>query len=211
VWNDEIAGLRRDLRIWLEHQLVDDAARWVPERFELAFGLPADELRDAGSTPEPVRVGRQGFLLRGSIDLVERRLDGQALRVTDHKTGKKRTTLATVVDGGRILQPVLYAVALERITGQAVVEGRLSYCTTAGQFASHVIPIDDPIRHRGLEVLEIVDRAIEHGMLAAKPGQLGAHAACEYCDFRPVCGPDEARRTARKPSIPDLDALRRMP
>ena len=142
---------------------------------------------------------------------MERRADGRSLRVTDHKTGKKRTTLATVVDGGRVLQPVLYGVALERITGEPVSEGRLSYCTTAGQFETHVIPLDDVIRRRGLEVLEIIDRAIEHGMLAAKPGHFGSHSACEYCDFRPVCGPDEPRRTLRKPSVPDLDALRRMP
>jgi hypothetical protein len=59
-------------------------------------------------------------------------------------------------------------------------------------------------------VLEIVDRAIEQGMLAARPGQFGAHSACAYCDFQAVCGRDEARRTARKPMPPDLEALRRM-
>ena len=71
--------------------------------------------------------------------------------------------------------------------------------------------MDEPSRRRGLEVLEIVDRAIEHGTLAAKPGRFGAHSACDYCDFRPVCGSDEARRTANKPAVADLDALRRMP
>ena len=59
-------------------------------------------------------------------------------------------------------------------------------------------------------MLEIIDRAVEHGTLAAKPGALGPHVACEYCDFRPVCGPDEGTRTRRKPAVPDLDALRRM-
>jgi ATP-dependent helicase/nuclease subunit B len=92
-----------------------------------------------------------------------------------------------------------------------VVEGRLSYCTTAGQFSERAITLDEHIRRRGLEVLEIVDRAIEHGMLAARPGQVAGHPACDYCDFRAVCGPDEPRRTARKPEVPDLEALRRMP
>lgn len=211
VWKDEIDGLRRDLRLWFDEMVVKDADRWVPERFELGFGLPLDDARDAASVREPVAVGPQGFRLRGSIDLVERRRDGSARRVTDHKTGKNRTTLATVVDGGRVLQPVLYAVALETLTGEPVVEGRLSYCTTAGQFTAKTIPLDDPIRRRGLEVLEIVDRAVEQGMLAAKPGQFGGHPACEYCDFRAVCGPDEPGRTRRKPDLPDLDALRRMP
>ena len=211
VWRDEIAGLRRDLYLWFDDMVVRDAAQWLPERFELAFGLPLDSARDPASMRDPVAVGEAGFRLRGSIDLVERRLVDRALRVTDHKTGKNRTTPATIVEGGRVLQPVLYAVALEAMTGERVVEGRLSYCTTAGQFSERTIALDDHIRRRGLEVLEIVDRAIEHGMLAARPGQLAGRPACDYCDFRAVCGPDEPRRTARKPEVPDLEALRRMP
>lgn len=210
VWHDELDGIRRDLRVWLDH-LAQDGREWVPERFELAFGLPHDEARDPASSTEPARVGPNGFLLRGSIDLVERRTDGKALRVTDHKTGKNRTTIATVIDGGRVLQPVLYAVALEAITGETVEEGRLSFCTAAGNFAEHRIRLDPVIRQRGLEVLEIVDRAIEHGMLAAKPGRdRNGFFACDLCDFRAVCGPEEERRTGRKPEVPDLDALRRM-
>ena len=211
VWKDEVDGLRRDLRLWLDQQLLPDAQRWLPQRFELAFGLPLDAARDAASAREPARVGAAGYLLRGSIDLVERRSDGAHLRVTDHKTGKNRTTPATIVDGGRVLQPVLYAVALEAITGQTVDEGRLSYCTAAGQFTERTIVLDEHIRRRGVEVLEIIDRAVEHGMLAAKPGAPMGHPACDYCDFRPVCGPDEPSRTRRKPAVPDLDALRRMP
>lgn len=211
VWNDEVDSLRRDLRLWFDEMVVKDAAQWVPERFELAFGLPLDAARDRASVREPVALGDAGFRLRGSIDLVERRLSDGALRVTDHKTGKNRTTPATIVDGGRVLQPVLYAAALEAMTGEPVVEGRLSYCTTAGQFTTRTIALDEHIRRRGLEVLEIVDRAIEHGTLAARPALVGGHAACEFCDFLAVCGPDEPRRTSRKPAVPDLDALRRMP
>ena len=48
-----------------------------------------------------------------------------ALRVTDHKTGRNRTTRATVVHGGRVLQPVLYGLALESLTANTVYEGRL--------------------------------------------------------------------------------------
>ena len=66
---------------------------------------------------EPARVDGR-FLLRGSIDLVERKPRTTIVRVTDHKTGKNRTTLATIVDGGRVLQPVLYGLALESLTGR---------------------------------------------------------------------------------------------
>ena len=87
---------------------------------------------------DPARVDGR-FLIRGSIDLVERRIDGRSLRVTDHKTGKNRTNLSTMVDGGRVLQPILYGMALEAATGESVEEGRLSYCTSAGNFSVHPI------------------------------------------------------------------------
>jgi RecB family exonuclease len=207
VWRDEIESMTRDLNRWLE-QLVADGRTWVPERFELAFGMAPDFQRDAASTTEPARVSER-FLLRGSIDLVERRPRTKIVRVTDHKTGKNRTSLATIVDGGRVLQPVLYGLALESLTGDMVEEGRLSFCTTAGGFSQRPIPLDVLTRRRGVEVLEIIDRAIERGTLAAKP----AREACTWCDFRPVCGPDEEHRTLRKPAqlMADLDALRKMP
>jgi CRISPR/Cas system-associated exonuclease Cas4 (RecB family) len=104
---------------------------------------------------------------------------------------------------------VLYGLALESLTNDTVEEGRLSFCTTAGQFSTHPIPLDVLTRRRGVEVLEIIDRAIERGTLAARP----ARDACTWCDFRAVCGPDEERRTLRKPAglLADLDALRKMP
>jgi ATP-dependent helicase/nuclease subunit B len=171
VWSDEMDLMARDLRAWLNH-LARDGATWTPERFELGFGLPDDEGRDPHSTKAPAIVGT-GYHLRGSIDLVERKPGTRVLRVTDHKTGKNRTNLATVVDGGRLLQPVLYSLALEQITGDTVESGRLSFCTTTGGFSEHVIPLDEATRRRGLEVLEIVDRAIERGTLAARPGRQG--------------------------------------
>ncbi|MGQ0736880.1 MAG: PD-(D/E)XK nuclease family protein, partial [Acidobacteriota bacterium] len=205
VWHDELASMARDLRGWLEG-LAEDGREWCPERFELAFGLPGDLARDPRSLPEPARVDGR-FLIRGSIDLVERRLNGRTLRVTDHKTGKNRTNLSTMVDGGRVLQPILYGMALEALSGETVEEGRLSYCTYAGQFARHRIPLDEVSRRRALEVLEVIDRAVEHGTLAANP----AEGSCRWCDFLAVCGSDEERRTRRKPVVADLDALRRLP
>jgi RecB family exonuclease len=206
VWNDEVEAMTRDLHRWLD-QLAEDGRTWVPERFEFAFGLPHDAQRDPASTPEPAKVDGR-FLLRGSIDLVERKGRSKIVRVTDHKTGKNRTNLATIVDGGKVLQPVLYGLALESLSSDLVEEGRLSYCTTAGGFSHHAIPLDILTRRRGLEVLEIVDRAIEHGTLAAKP----ARDACTYCDFTVVCGRDEVRRTSLKPAslLADLDELRKM-
>ncbi len=207
VWRDEMIALARDLRGWLD-MLVEDGKAWRPERFEFAFGLPGDVDRDARSVAEPAVVGGR-FFLRGSIDLVERRLDGSSLRVTDHKTGRNRTSMATTVDGGRVLQPLLYGLAMEAITSERVEEGRLSFCTSAGGFSVHPISLNEPNRRRAVEVLEVVDRAIEHGTLAACP----AEGACARCDFTIVCGREEEWRTGRKAAglFADLEELRRMP
>ncbi|MES1256557.1 MAG: PD-(D/E)XK nuclease family protein, partial [Acidobacteriota bacterium] len=205
VWDDEIDEIRRDLRIWVERLAADTT--WTPEYFEFSFGLN-DTGRDPRSLPEPVTLD-SGFQLRGSVDLIERRRDGTGLRVTDHKTGKNRSTPQLLVGGGTVLQPVLYSLAVEQGLGEPVEVGRLSYCTTAGGFAVHPIPIDGEARARGLEVLAIIDRAIELGRLPAAP----MPDACRWCDYRRVCGPDEARRVANKPGalLADLDALRAMP
>jgi ATP-dependent helicase/nuclease subunit B len=90
-----------------------------------------------------------------------------------------------------------------------VREGRLFYAPTAGGFAEHPIPLSAINRRAGLEALEIIDRAIELGFLPAAP----AERACTWCDFRPICGPDEPRRITRKAADPlaDLKALREMP
>jgi ATP-dependent helicase/nuclease subunit B len=207
VWYDELASIARDLRGWLEG-LVRDGREWRPERFEFAFGLQGDLNRDPRSVPDPALVDGR-FLIRGSIDLVERRLDGTSLRVTDHKTGKNRTSMATMVDGGRVLQPILYGMALEIVTGERVAEGRLSFCTATGGFRVHSIALDDVSRRRALEVLEVIDRAIEQGTLAARP----AEGACQRCDFVCVCGSGEETRTRRKQGaiFADLEALRRIP
>lgn len=204
VWRDEINELRRDLGIWVQRMAADTS--WVPAYFEFSFGL-SDDGRDARSLKDPVTIDGR-FILRGSVDLIERSADGETLRVTDHKTGKNRAKDGLIVGGGGTLQPVLYSAAIEQGLGRKVVEGRLYYCTTAGGFTHHPIVLDEYNRSQGLQVLTIIDRSIEEGFLVAAP----AERACTWCDFRPVCGPREEERVSRKAAdrIADLEALRAM-
>jgi hypothetical protein len=204
VWHDEIEEIRRDLGIWVQ-KIATDAA-WQPAYFEFSFGLN-DAGRDPRSLEQPVSVADR-FVLRGSVDLIERDAARDVLRVTDHKTGKNRSNPDLIVGGGATLQPVLYSMAIEKGLAKPVVEGRLFYATTAGGFAEHAIPINDYTRGQALQVLTIIDRAVEQGFLAPAP----ADRACTWCDFRPVCGPREEERIARKAEdkLADLEALRSM-
>jgi ATP-dependent helicase/nuclease subunit B len=203
VWQDEIASIRTDLHIWARELAASTG--WEPWLFEFGFGLPHAPERDPNSRREPVTIDGR-FILRGSVDLVERRPGTNTLRVTDHKTSKNRSEPGSVIGHGQQLQPVIYSLAVEAATGCTVESARFSYCTTAGGFTEHNVPINEPTRRMGIEALEIIDRAVELGMLPPAP----AEKACGFCDFLPVCGPNQERRARRKSreQIADLIELR---
>jgi RecB family exonuclease len=194
VWEDAMSMIRADLREWLR-RMTEDSDGWVPDRFELSFGL-ADRDRpneDPASVAYPVPVAG-GLKLRGSIDLVERRADG-VLRATDHKTGKIRASTHFVVEGGKALQPILYALALEDLLHARVESGRLYYCTSDGDYAEREVKVEDFSRGVAEKVVGIIGRALEDGFLPAAPDK----RACDWCDYRLVCGSREEIRVERKP------------
>lgn len=202
VWRDSVDGIRADLRQWLR-MVVEISKDWEPWRFELSFGLSGRDEADPHSTPDPVAL-ENGIRLRGSIDLVERNRDG-TLRATDYKTGRARADARTVVGGGEKLQPVLYALTLEKLFPESRVHGgRLFYCTQAGEFSDVTIPLDARARTQASEVAKVIGAAIEKGWFPAAPNR----RACEYCDFREVCGENEEARTARKPQEPLAELIR---
>jgi len=115
-----------------------------------------------------------------------------------------------VIGGGEILQPVLYALALEKvIPGERSEGGRLYYCTSAGEFTEVEVPLDDTARAAAQKVADTVQQAISTGFLPAAP----AKGACEYCDYLRVCGPYEELRTHRKrqSELAPLESLRKEP
>jgi ATP-dependent helicase/nuclease subunit B len=186
--------------------MSEDASGFVPRHFELSFGLPHRRAEhrhaDRRSVPGPVHLDC-GIQLRGSMDLVERHPSG-LFRVTDHKTGKYAGANDLVIEGGRSLQPVLYALAAEKLfEGEGEVsEGRLYFCTSAGQFSEQVVTLDELARNAAVEVATAIGRAIERPFLPAAPSK----GQCEACDYRAVCGPYEELRSARKPQG-DLELL----
>ena len=210
VWRDEIEGMRIDLKGWL-HRVADEGGEWVPLHAEFAFGVPSNADFDPESVPEPATLDGR-WLLRGVVDQIEapaRPSEKGELRVTDHKTGKDRTRRDMVVNGGETLQPVLYGLAVEQALGRPVSESQLFFATSAGRYRHRVVRLGERERRQGIEVLEVIDRAIETGVLVPAPRE----RACEWCDFRPVCGPWEERRTGKKERrlLSDLVELRSRP
>ena len=66
---------------------------------------------------------------------------------------------------------MIYSLAVEAATGGTVESARFSYCTTAGGFTEHNVTINDQTRGMGIDALEIIDRAVELGMLPPAPAE----------------------------------------
>lgn len=193
IWRSEVEDLRVDLRSWIRdrHHI---GREWIPYRWELSFGLSAGPGRDAHSEPREA-VLKGGYRLRGVIDLVERHLERGVLRVTDHKSGRAPERTVRLVGGGELLQPLLYAMAVERILSRECVGGRLHYCTQRGQFRIFDFALENGPRKVVEWILDTIDEAVAKGFLPAAPKD----QACSHCDYRPVCGPYEEIRVKRKP------------
>jgi len=200
VWRSEIEDLRIDLHGWIQHAAADKEG-WIPTHFEFSFGTDSREYRDPASTLEPA-VLENGVRLRGAIDLIERHPVRGTLRITDHKTGKLPKELPTYVGGGALLQPLAYGAAAETLLGLPVEQSRLFYCTQRGQYEEIPFEVTPNTRKWFARAMSLIDGEIDRGFLPAAP-QAGA---CAMCDYRPVCGPNEERRTSRKRKD-ELDAL----
>jgi len=193
VWLDGIDSIRADLREWMR-RMAEENGGFCPERFELAFGLSRHDhpKADPASVETAVALAA-GIQLRGSIDLVERG-PGGSLRVTDHKTGRVRAGRDFVIGGGKTLQPVLYALAAERILGEPVEAGRLYYCTAAGGYEERIAALGETARDSIAQLARMLGAALAEGFLPAAPD---THE-CDYCDYRRVCGPYEEMRVRLK-------------
>jgi ATP-dependent helicase/nuclease subunit B len=147
--------------------------------------------------------------LRGAIDLVEKHPTRGTLRITDHKTGKPPQELPKYIGSGALLQPLAYALAAESLLGAPVESSRLSYCTERGGYQEIPFPVTPQSRAFFGHAMSLIDAEIDRGFLPAAP-QPGA---CAWCDYLPVCGPNEESRTAKKrrDSLEALQDLRNIP
>jgi ATP-dependent helicase/nuclease subunit B len=192
VWDDAIRGIAADVREWLRRMTASQ--EWTPVFFELSFGLGETRTEDKHSQKDPLDLS-VGIRFRGSLDLVERDAGG-ALRAVDYKTGKVKAKENIVIAGGAILQPALYALALEKHFPETPIDsGILYYCTSAAEFTMRRVPLDDDAREAVRAVAQTVGASLREGFLPAAP----ARDACAYCDYRTVCGPHEEIRVMKKP------------
>jgi len=207
IWRDELERIRLDLRGWLRRESTQTDG-YVPYRRELTFGMRPRGPADPASTLEVAELPI-GLRLRGAIDLVEKRADGK-VRVTDHKSGKVWMPESAILNGGASLQPVLYTLAYEALTGEQVESARLYYCTERGGYAERVVRVDDEALSVITEFQRRLDDVIDVGFFPASPQP---KFGCRFCDYLPVCGPRmeiDAKRKQDDPRLSPLNWLRNL-
>ena len=216
IWRDQMDGLLGDLRGFL--QRYAETGR-VPLANELTFGMGAKQPADPASRTEAA-VLPGGLRLHGSIDVVERLAGGQ-IQITDYKTGRasvEPTRNQRILFGGRALQPLLYALAYEALSGASPASGRLYYATIRGAYQETVV---DAVSEESRTVFETfvdgLDRAIRGGRFPALPNPGVHYRVCDYCDYLPVCGPRPAAHGRTKAragfaaALDEITAVRRLP
>jgi len=216
AYRRQLREIRRTARTFLRDE-SDRAAEAEGVGFEVRFGFGDGAGRREGrplGSPDPVsiEIGPAGTLrLRGSIDRVDRLPDG-AHRVWDYKTGSPSSySHADPFSEGR-LQWLLYALALERLLGRG---GRDPRVASSGYLFPGVRGHGQRFEH------EVGPARVERaGELLARHLDLVAaglfpHApngeACEWCDYRPVCGDPWARAREVKAVLAALDEGRGEP
>lgn len=219
IVHEGLRALAGELAEWLAREVerveLGLARPSRPFAFELAFGAKGRAERDASSRDEPAHIAASALdpsagpgvalSLVGSIDVALELADG-TLSARDYKTGRSRVAAGARLAGGTMLQPALYALALEAMfPGRAVSSGELVYVTSRGGFASHEVPLDAETRAGVQQVLHALDVMLTRGLPA-----LPVERACERCEFALVCGPGEEARTKQKVVPPVLARLREL-
>jgi CRISPR/Cas system-associated exonuclease Cas4 (RecB family) len=196
VYWREIEALKKDLRGFLRHTAKTEAS-WRALEAERTFG-----------EKDPLCI-LDTFRIKGRIDLVEEHVREGTVRVTDYKTGKRPEAPLRHVGQGERLQPLLYALAAEKMFDRPVASGRLYFATAREEYDVLEIRLEEDSREAIALVLHLIDDSIARGFLPAAPRK----SACEQCDFRPVCGPLEERRILQKDdgALGPLVRLRSLP
>jgi ATP-dependent helicase/nuclease subunit B len=164
----------------------------TPRFFEVPFGLRDMQAALSPGSERPVLIDLgegTGFLLRGRVDRVDQRRDGE-YEVWDYKTGSPRPLREEKrYNRGQQIQHALYARAVEILLARMGGSGRV---VCSGYFfpgprgeGMRIIGRDDT---EGLQ--QVISALFDLLQTGAFPSTLDADF-CRYCHYRSVCGGPE--------------------
>jgi len=181
LWEREKRSFRKLALAWLEREAAH-AKRSRPAHFEVGFGLGEAPAGGEPHDPEPIEIplgDDRTLRVSGKIDRIDRRDEGLVLR--DYKTGRAPKDDGRIFRGGRQLQIPFYILAIEKILPEeTVTEAFLDYVDAGRQVAfSPEVARSNAFRDLLVSLVDL----IAGGVFVQEP------AACDWCDFKPVCGP----------------------
>lgn len=198
------AGARTLLeRAWPLHGTVPDgfadaaqSARWRQRAADMVerYAATLDPDDEPLGVERTVSTRTDGLLLSGRVDRVDVR-DGE-LVVVDYKTGKgsgydaiplleRPNEEADLIDRGRKLQLVLYALAAQRHYSPPVRPTSSYYWFVELGAMHRGAPIGSQEQDRLLEVLDVAVRGIREGIYPAHPGEWDGWSGWDSCSFCP--------------------------
>lgn len=206
LWAIEKRRILRNLELFLdEEHLRRRQTGFVFERAELAFGMK-------GSAPLVVMLedGTE-VTFRGSIDRVERTLDGSRVAVIDYKTGstygyhemEKRPLM-----NGKLLQLPVYGLAAGAALGADRVEANYWFISEKWKFELKGYEVAQGEPAEFVETLTKMVGGIEAGVFPARPGKRDdfrrSFDNCGFCAYDSLCARDRDRAWKRKIEAPEI-------
>jgi ATP-dependent helicase/nuclease subunit B len=195
LWEREKRRFHETTLAWLRREAAS-ADRSIPAHFEVEFGLGRGPDGGEPHDPDPIEIpidGARTLRVSGKIDRIDRREDGLVLR--DYKTGRAPKDDGGVFRGGKQLQIPFYVLAVEKLfPGDRVVEAFLDYVDGGRQVAF------DPAAVRGERFSALLGSLVD---LIAGGAFVQEPAACDFCDFKVVCGPKGLLERRRQIKIRD--------
>ncbi len=185
VFHNEVEELKGAARSFLtmERKALEDGDEGSWRHFEFDFGGTAPSGHYALSDGTSLSV-------KGRVDRVDELVDG-SWRVIDYKTGKagryRKIPKLGKFNGGRQLQPAMYAGVLAELLGGTVTRFEYRFPTERGHNTSIGYSSDELAEAR-----PIVTQLLEHVRDGAFVPTT-SHDDCRYCEARAICRVTEDR------------------
>lgn len=192
VFDRERGELERSALAFLELERArragGDEGTWV--HFEFGFG---DETRPAATY---VLEKGKTLTIRGKADRIDL-LPNATLRVVDYKTGSSgrfgRQPKNGAFNGGRLLQPALYAAAITGTDGKSVSEFEYRFPTPRGQNEVVTYAASE------LEAARPIIASLVEDVRAGRFLPTMDSSDCKFCNHQPICRAVEDRYSMISP------------
>lgn len=190
VFATEVTELRRAARAFLQMERDalrnGDQARWA--EIEYGFG-------ETSRATYRLSDGRT-IALRGRADRIDRFADG-TLRIVDYKTGRPTSyqpdPKKAAFNGGRLLQPALYADAIGSALDGTV--SRFEYRFPTDRGGNAIVPFEAAAFADSRELITALVSHVSRGHFVPTTD---AHD-CRHCDHAPICRVHVAERGTESP------------